>query len=216
MANMREVQENWTEITNRLLHDKEELLHFLQFSSNLYKLPFSNAALVYREKPDAMYIASAAQWNNTGRYVKPGEHGITVFDETKSQSALRFLFDVSQTDSKSTPFTWILPASEESAVRQMLADAHGTAYATTKEMCFGAVEHYLQNPRIQAEITLHMDAMRLNETQREQYLTSLKEAAAYVTTLRVQRGSDISMEIAAPNLDAVDFFKNTLIRKTQL
>lgn len=95
MATMREVQSNWTEITNRLLHDKGEMLQFLRFSANLYKLPFSNAALVYRENPDIMYIASASQWNQSGRYVRSGEHGITVFDETPSKNALLFLFDVS-------------------------------------------------------------------------------------------------------------------------
>ena len=47
MATMREVQSNWTEITNRLLHDKGEMLQFLRFSANLYKLPFSNAALFF-------------------------------------------------------------------------------------------------------------------------------------------------------------------------
>lgn len=96
MATMREVQSNWTEITNRLLHDKGEMLQFLRFSANLYKLPFSNAALVYRENPNIQYIASATQWNHSGRYVRSGEHGITVFDETPSQNALLFLFDVSQ------------------------------------------------------------------------------------------------------------------------
>ena len=85
MATMREVQSNWTEITNRLLHDKGEMLQFLRFSANLYKLPFSNAALVYRDNPNLMYIASASQWNQSGRYVRSGEHGITVFDETPSK-----------------------------------------------------------------------------------------------------------------------------------
>ena len=86
MATMREVQSNWTEITNRLLHDKREMLQFLRFSANLYKLPFSNAALVYRENPNLMYIASASQWNQSGRYVRSGEHGITVFDETPQKN----------------------------------------------------------------------------------------------------------------------------------
>ena len=109
MATMREVQSNWTEITNRLLHDKGEMLQFLRFSANLYKLPFSNAALVYRDNPNLMYIASASQWNQSGRYVRSGEHGITVFDETPSKNALLFLFDISQTDDPETPVTWRLP-----------------------------------------------------------------------------------------------------------
>lgn len=204
MATMREVQSNWTEITNRLLHDKGEMLQFLRFSANLYKLPFSNAALV----PDLMYIASASQWNQSGRYVRSGEHGITVFDETPSKNALLFLFDVSQTDDPETPVTWRLTAAEEPAIRHMLGTEHHASYATAAELCSGAVEHYLQHPRIQAEIQSHMNAMGLDDARREQYVTSLREAANYVTALRMQRNSDITWTVPEPNLDAMDFFRD--------
>lgn len=207
MATMREVQSNWTEITNRLLHDKGEMLQFLRFSANLYKLPFSNAALVYRENPNIRYIASAAQWNHSGRYVRSGEHGITVFDETPSQNALLFLFDVSQTNDSSTPVTWQLTAAETPEICKLIGTAHQASYTTAAELCSGAVEHYLQNPRIQTEIRSHMNAMRLSATQQEQYLTSLREAAGYVTALRMQRNSDVTWEIPEPNLDAMDFFR---------
>lgn len=207
MATMREVQSNWTEITNRLLHDKGEMLQFLRFSANLYKLPFSNAALVYRENPNIQYIASATQWNHSGRYVRSGEHGITVFDETPSQNALLFLFDVSQTDNSSTPVTWQLTAAETPEICKLIGTAHQASYATAAELCSGLVEHYLQTPRIQTEIRSHMNAMRLNTTQQEQYLTSLREAAGYVTALRMQRNRDVTWEIPEPNLDAMDFFR---------
>lgn len=208
MATMREVQNNWTEITNRLLHDKGEMLQFLRFSANLYKLPFSNAALVYRENPNLMYIASASQWNQSGRYVRSGEHGITVFDETPSKNALLFLFDISQTDDPETPVTWRLTAAEEPAIRHMLGTEHHASYATAAELCSGAVEHYLQHPRIQAEIQSHMNAMGLDDARREQYVTSLREAANYVTALRMQRNSDITWTVPEPNLNAMDFFRN--------
>ena len=202
MATMREVQSNWTEITNRLLHDKGEMLQFLRFSANLYKLPFSNAALVYREDSNIQYIASAAQWNHRGRYVRSGEHGITVFDETPSQNALLFLFDVSQTDNPSTPVTWQLTAAETPEICKLIGTVHQTSYATAAELCSGLGEHYLQHPRIQAEIHAHMNA-----TQQEQYLISLREVASYVTALRMQRNSDVTWEIPEPNLDAMDFFR---------
>lgn len=208
MATMREVQSNWTEITNRLLHDKGEMLQFLRFSANLYKLPFSNAALVYRENPDLMYIASASQWNQSGRYVRSGEHGITVFDETPSKNALLFLFDVSQTDDPETPVTWRLTAAEEPAIRHMLGTEHHASYATAAELCSGAVEHYLQHPRIQAEIQSHMNAMGLDDVRREQYVTSLREAANHVTALRMQRNSEITWTVPEPNLNAMDFFRD--------
>lgn len=207
MATMREVQSNWTEITNRLLHDKGEMLQFLRFSANLYKLPFSNAALVYREDSNIQYIASAAQWNHRGRYVRSGEHGITVFDETPSQNALLFLFDVSQTDNPSTPVTWQLTAAETPEICKLIGTVHQISYATAAELCSGLGEHYLQHPRIQAEIHAHMSAMRLNATQQEQYLISLREVASYVTALRMQRNSDVTWEIPEPNLDAMDFFR---------
>ena len=72
MANMREVQQNWAEITQQLLSEPDVYLQFLQFSSHLYGLPFSNAALVFRENSKLTKVATAAGWNSMGLSIRAG------------------------------------------------------------------------------------------------------------------------------------------------
>ena len=61
---------NWTEVTNRLLHDKQLLAHFLRFSAGMYKQSFSDAALIYQQNPYATKVATLEVWNKLGRRVR--------------------------------------------------------------------------------------------------------------------------------------------------
>ncbi len=45
MSRLETVRESWTDITDKLLHDKQLLAHFLRFSASMYKQSFSDAAL---------------------------------------------------------------------------------------------------------------------------------------------------------------------------
>ena len=57
---------NWTDVTNRLLHDKQLLAHFLRFSAGMYKQLFSDAALIYQQNPYATKVAPLEVWNKIG------------------------------------------------------------------------------------------------------------------------------------------------------
>ena len=96
---------NWTEITNRLLRDKQELARFLRFSAGMYKYSFPDAALIYHQNPNATKVATLEIWNRLGRLVNRGEHSIAVFGE---DCKCRHLFDISQTNGKNIPRIWNL------------------------------------------------------------------------------------------------------------
>ena len=66
MSRYNTVLYNWTEVTNRLLHDKQLLAHFLRFSAGMYKQSFSDAALVYQQNPYATKVAPLEVWNKIG------------------------------------------------------------------------------------------------------------------------------------------------------
>ena len=95
MSRLQTVRENWTEITTKLLRDKQELAHFLRFSAKMYKQSFSDAVLIYQQNPSATKVATLETWNKLGRLVNKGEHSIAVFGE---DSKCKHLFDVSQTN----------------------------------------------------------------------------------------------------------------------
>ena len=99
---------NWTEVTNRLLHDKQLLAHFLRFSAGMYKQSFSDAALIYQQNPYATKVATLEVWNKLGRRVNRGEHSIAVFGE---DCKCKHLFDVTQTEGKRIPDLWKLDES---------------------------------------------------------------------------------------------------------
>ncbi len=50
MSKIETVRENWTEITDKLLRDKQLLAHFLRFSASMYKQSFSDEALRIQQK----------------------------------------------------------------------------------------------------------------------------------------------------------------------
>ena len=105
MSRLQTVRENWTEITTKLLRDKQELAHFLRFSAKMYKQSFSVAVLIYQQNPSATKVATLETWNKLGRLVNKGEHSIAVFGE---DSKCKHLFDVSQTNGKRVPELWKL------------------------------------------------------------------------------------------------------------
>lgn len=95
MSRYNTVLYNRTEVTNRLLHDKQLLAHFLRFSAGMYKQSFSDAALIYQQNPYATKVATLEVWNRLGRRVNRGEHSIAVFGE---DCKCRHLFDITQTE----------------------------------------------------------------------------------------------------------------------
>ncbi len=60
MSRLQTVRENWTDITTKLLRDKQALAHFLRFSAKMYKQSFSDAVLIYQQKSDI-----TAEWTCT-------------------------------------------------------------------------------------------------------------------------------------------------------
>jgi antirestriction protein ArdC len=97
---------------------------YLRFSTKFHHYSFGNSILIWLQKPTATRVAGFRKWQDMGRFVKAGEHGIPIFvpmiykkkadpteclnDEQKEEEILRgfrigYVFDVSQTDGKPIP-----------------------------------------------------------------------------------------------------------------
>ena len=105
MSRFQSVCDNWADITDKLLRDKQLLAHFLHFSARMYKQSFADAALIYQQNPYATKVATLETWNKLGRLVNKGEHSIAVFGEDKTA---KHLFDITQTNGKRFPDLWKL------------------------------------------------------------------------------------------------------------
>ena len=122
MNKLQTVQNNWTEITDRLLADKQELAHFLRFSAKMYKQSFSDAALIYHQNPNATKVTTLETWNRLGRIVNRGEHSIAVFGE---DSKAKHLFDISQTNGKKLPELWKLTDDLSADLTAVINEKYG-------------------------------------------------------------------------------------------
>ena len=114
---------------------------YLRTSSAFWDYSWHNQMLIWRQKPDASYVAGFNNWLRLGRYVRKGEKGIAIlapmFFKDKRQSPqgtetetqriwfkVVYVFDLSQTDGTSLPE---LP-SKSVGERQRELEAEATAY----------------------------------------------------------------------------------------
>ncbi len=73
---------------------------FLKTASNNFKYNFVEQMLIYAQRPDATACAEIGFWNEKmHRWVNRGATGIALFDYSGSYQKLRYVFDVSDTNS---------------------------------------------------------------------------------------------------------------------
>ncbi|HPK17208.1 MAG TPA: helicase, partial [Clostridia bacterium] len=100
------VSELTTRTINKLTHSANEWMSFLHSAAWLYKYPWHEQVMIYAQRPDATACAPIALWNDTfHRWVNKGAKGIALIDDSGAKPALRYVFDASDTNSRSSvPF----------------------------------------------------------------------------------------------------------------
>ncbi len=83
-------------VTNNL----DNWTSFLRTASNNFKYDFHEQILIYSQRPDATACAEIGFWNDKmHRWVNRGATGIALLDYSGSNQKLRYVFDVSDTNS---------------------------------------------------------------------------------------------------------------------
>lgn len=202
MSRIYSVRENWTEVTNKLLKDKQELARFFRFSAGMYKQSFPDAALIYHQNPNATKVAELSDWNKLGRLVNKGEHSIAVFGE---ENKCRYLFDITQTNGKRLPELWKLTEDISSELTAVINEKYGrenkNIYETIAAMSVDNLKSYL--PEMQGAIA----QMKLSEKDMKAYQQSMVSAVRFMVSSRCELGNDMKIS-GGINLNAVDLFKN--------
>lgn len=87
--------------TERLTQSIDNWTSFLDSAAWLYKYPFHEQVLIHAQRPDATACAPIELWNNTfRRWVNKGAKGIALIDDSGHKPALRYVFDVSDTNTR--------------------------------------------------------------------------------------------------------------------
>ncbi len=96
----QEITELYLETIKNVSNDKEKWLSFLKSASFNYKYRFDEQILIYAQKPQATAVAETEVWNKKlKRWINKGSKGIALMTEKDGELGLRFVFDVSDTNS---------------------------------------------------------------------------------------------------------------------
>ncbi len=203
MSRLQTVRENWTDITTKLLRDKQELAHFLRFSAKMYKQSFSDAVLIYQQNPNATKVATLETWNKLGRLVNKGEHSIAVFGE---DSKCKHLFDISQTNGKRVPELWKLTEDLSSDLTAVINEKYGKDCQNIQETIAAVAVDNIKSrlPDMQYAV----GQMKLSEKDITAYQQSVVSAVRFVIANRCELDSDMKIS-GGINLNAADMFKDS-------
>lgn len=202
MSRLETVRENWTDITDKLLRDKQLLAHFLRFSAGMYKQNFSDAALIYQQNPYATKVATLETWNKLGRLVNKGERSIAVFGE---DNRAKHLFDITQTNGKRIPELWKLTEDLAADLTAVINKKYGKDCKNIQET-IAAMSVDNTRPHL-TEMMYATQQMKLIDSELKTYQQSFVSAVRFMVSNRCEL--DGGMKVSGGiNLNAVDLFKN--------
>ena len=96
----KQITELYLNTTLEVAKSADDWLSFLKSASYNYKYRFDEQILIYAQKPDATACAETTIWNKKlKRWINKGSKGIALIDEKNGEMGLRFVFDVSDTNS---------------------------------------------------------------------------------------------------------------------
>ena len=124
------------EAAKQITGSREQWTAFLTTAARLYKYPFNEQLMIYKQRPEATACAEYDLWNETmRRYVKRGSKGIALIDTSGDVVRLRYVFDVADTGARrnSRPVNlWKMQDEYIPAVKERLGQAFDII--TTDEM----------------------------------------------------------------------------------
>ncbi len=98
---LQNISELVRQTTERLTQSVDNWKRFLDSAAWLYKYPFHEQVLIHAQRPDATACAPIELWNNAfKRWVNRGAKGIALIDDSGHKPALRYVFDVSDTNTR--------------------------------------------------------------------------------------------------------------------
>ena len=114
--------------TQQLAQSVDSWKSFLNSAAWLYKYPFHEQVLIHAQRPDATACAPIELWNGTfRRWVNKGSKGIAIIDDSGQRPTLRYVFDVSDTNTRyNIPFSlWQTRPEYEAQIVEELQNHFG-------------------------------------------------------------------------------------------
>lgn len=134
---LQNISELARQTTERLTQSVDNWKRFLDSAAWLYKYPFHEQVLIHAQRPDATACAPIELWNNAfKRWVNRGAKGIAIIDDSGQKPALRYVFDISDTNTRyNIPFRlWQTKPEYEAQIVEELQNHFGDTGAENANM----------------------------------------------------------------------------------
>ena len=125
---LQNISELARQTTERLTQSVDNWKRFLDSAAWLYKYPFHEQVLIHAQRPDAKACAPIELWNSKfRRWVNRGAKGIALINDSGQKPALRYVFDVSDTNTRyNIPFRlWQTRPEYEAQIIEKLENHFG-------------------------------------------------------------------------------------------
>lgn len=101
MTKLERISRLAVDTSRSVIASPESWKSFLDSAAWLYKYPFRDQILIHAQKPEATACAEIGLWNERlHRWVNRGAKGIALIDTSEDKPHLRYVFDVSDTNSR--------------------------------------------------------------------------------------------------------------------
>ncbi|SFR77308.1 hypothetical protein [Anaeromicropila populeti] len=100
----KELQELYYQGVQRLIHNSEEWIKFLQYAGCMYKYDFKVLVTAYMQNSKLTQLASYSAWQKAGRKVRSGEKSIVV--PAENRFGMDYYFDNSQLQEPIKAWIW--------------------------------------------------------------------------------------------------------------
>ena len=196
-----------TEIFNReilkVAGSYEDWTSFLRCASNNFKYDFADQVLIYAQRPDATACAEIEVWNKRmNRWVNRGATGIALLDYSGNSQKLRYVFDVSDTNSYygyEVP-RWKVKERYHDEIAQALINSFG-------EVAEGELESVIDDTaRNMAEENVIDYIVALKESADGSFLEDLDDDNIKVIFSNILAGSIGYMMMTRCGFNADDFY----------
>ena len=110
--------------TQEIVSSPRNYTAFLQTAAQNYKYRFQEQVLIHAQRPDATACAEIGVWNRLGRWVNRGATGIALLRDPNLPYRIRYVFDVSDTNSRENReiSLWQMKPEYENEVIRTLQD----------------------------------------------------------------------------------------------
>lgn len=212
----KQITELYFETTLNVGKNADNWISFLKRASLNYKYRFDEQILIYAQRPDAVACAETTIWNKKlKRWINRGSKGIALITEKEGELGLRFVFDVSDTNSDVYGRKFKLWQAEEkytNDIIEALEDKFGTMedksslplaiISTVYNRVVDNMQDYLEELK---SVTANSELEKLNNEQLENaFLEILLYSTIGLTMSRC--GLDVNEYIPKGNFFGIEKF----------